>query len=91
MKVFLSWSGPLSFKIATELRDWLPLVIQTLAPYVSSEDIDKGARWGIDIAKELEASTFRERLTEKRACIASIARIEGTQRRASGGAVLTLP
>jgi hypothetical protein len=58
MKVFLSWSGPLSFKIATELRDWLPLVIQTLEPYVSSEDIDKGARWGIDIAKELEASTF---------------------------------
>lgn len=27
-------------------------------PYVSSEDIDKGARWSTDIAKELEDSTF---------------------------------
>ncbi len=33
-------------------------VIQTLVPYVSSEDIDKGARWSTDIAKELEGSTF---------------------------------
>ena len=40
------------------LRDWLPSVIQSLTPYVSSEDIDKGARWSTDIAKELEDSTF---------------------------------
>jgi len=40
------------------LRDWLPSVIQSLEPYVSSEDIDKGARWSTDIAKELEDSGF---------------------------------
>jgi len=58
MKIFLSWSGELSHKIAIELRDWLPFVIQSVQPYVSSEDIDKGTRWSIDIAKELEDSSF---------------------------------
>lgn len=58
MKVFLSWSGELSHKVALELREWLPFVIQSVEPYVSSEDIDKGSRWSIDIAKELEDSSF---------------------------------
>lgn len=39
-------------------REWLPSVIQELEPYVSSEDIDKGARWSTDIAKELSDSKF---------------------------------
>jgi hypothetical protein len=58
MKVFLSWSGELSHKVAVVFRDWFPSVIQSLVPYVSSEDIDKGARWSTDIAAELEDSTF---------------------------------
>lgn len=58
MKVFLSWSGARSHKVALVFRDWLPSVIQEIVPYVSSEDIDKGARWSTDIAKELEDSTF---------------------------------
>lgn len=58
MKVFLSWSGDLSHKTAIIFRDWLPSVIQSIVPYVSSEDIDKGARWSTDIAQELEESTF---------------------------------
>ncbi|WP_195972758.1 toll/interleukin-1 receptor domain-containing protein [Clostridium thermobutyricum] len=58
MKVFLSWSGEKSHKVALVLRDWLPSVLQSIKPYVSSEDIDKGARWSTDIAKELEDSTF---------------------------------
>lgn len=58
MKVFLSWSGELSHHVACVFRDWLPSVIQSIKPYVSSEDIDKGARWTTDIAKELEAATF---------------------------------
>jgi hypothetical protein len=33
-------------------------VIQTLDPYVSSEDIDKGAKWSTDIAKELSESHY---------------------------------
>lgn len=58
MKVFISWSGNISHKVAMVFREWLPSVIQSLEPYVSSEDIDKGARWSTDIAKELENSSF---------------------------------
>ena len=58
MKVFLSWSGELSHKIACAFREWLPSVIQSITPYVSSEDIDKGTRWSNDIAVQLEDSDF---------------------------------
>ena len=58
MKLFISWSGNKSHKVALVFRDWFPSVIQSIEPYVSSEDIDKGARWSTDIAKELENSTF---------------------------------
>lgn len=58
MKVFISWSGSTSHKVAVVLRDWLPSVIQSIEPYVSSEDIDKGTRWSTDISGELHASTY---------------------------------
>jgi hypothetical protein len=58
MKVFLSWSGARSNKVAEALREWLPYVVPHVEPYVSSEDIEKGARWATDIAKELEKSGY---------------------------------
>lgn len=58
MKVFISWSGDLSHSVAMVLREWLPCVLQTVEPYVSSEDIDKGTRWSSDIATELENSSL---------------------------------
>jgi len=58
MKVFLGWSGDTSKKVATALHDWLPKVIQSVKPYISSEDIAKGARWATEIAKELQASNY---------------------------------
>lgn len=58
MKLFLSWSGETSHKVALVFRDWLPSVLQYIEPYVSSEDIDKGARWSTDIAHELEDSSY---------------------------------
>lgn len=58
MKVFISWSGAASQKVAIALRDWLPSVIQAIIPFVSSEDIDRGARWFSDIGVELETTAF---------------------------------
>ncbi len=58
MKVFISWSGDRSKKIALIFRDWLPLVIQSLKPFVSSEDLRKGSRWSVEIAQELQETSF---------------------------------
>lgn len=58
MKIFISWSGDESKDIALILKEWIPSVIQVAEPYVSSEDIDKGARWASDISKELDDSSF---------------------------------
>jgi hypothetical protein len=58
MKVFISWSGPLSKQYATTLREWLPCVIQSLEPFMSSEDIEKGSRWFHDISAQLETTEF---------------------------------
>jgi hypothetical protein len=56
MKVFISWSGERSRVIAETLRTWLPDVINFLDPWISSRDIDKGARWGADLVQQLAES-----------------------------------
>jgi hypothetical protein len=58
MKIFISWSGLLSQKIGEAFKDWLPAVIQSVKPYFTPTDIEKGSRWNTEIAKELEASKF---------------------------------
>ena len=58
MRVFISWSGDQSREVAEALHDWLPKVVQSIDPYVSAHDIDKGARWATDIARELEGSAY---------------------------------
>ena len=56
MEVFISWSGERSGAAARALHDWLPMVVNALKPWLSSADIDKGARWGSELAMRLEAS-----------------------------------
>lgn len=54
MKVFLSWSGAKSRKLAEVLNTWLPSVIQNVEPYYTPDDVQKGTRWNSEIAGELE-------------------------------------
>jgi hypothetical protein len=58
MKVFISWSGPRSQALAQSLRDWLPLVLHFVEPWLSEADIAAGERWAQSVAKELESCNF---------------------------------
>jgi hypothetical protein len=56
--LFISWSGKLSQAVAAAIHEWIPSVIQSVDPFLSSEDIDKGARWSDNVASKLEECGF---------------------------------
>lgn len=56
MKVFLSWSGLRGKAVADALGYWLPSVLNSIEPWISSE-IDKGARWQTELAHQLEEAS----------------------------------
>jgi hypothetical protein len=58
MKVFISWSGVRSQTLAQTLRDWMPLVLHYVEPWLSEADVAAGERWAQAVAKELEACNF---------------------------------
>ena len=58
MKVFISWSGDRSQALAQALREWLPMVLHYVEPWLSQSDIEAGERWANEVAKELDASKF---------------------------------
>lgn len=58
MKLFISWSGETSQQIAQQLWNWFPLILPAVKPFITTTDIDKGARWQGEISRELEASDF---------------------------------
>ena len=58
MNVFLSWSGNLSHEVAKALVDWIPQVLQAVKPWISSQDIEKGARWFEEIGDSLSNTEF---------------------------------
>lgn len=58
MKIFLSWSGHSSYQVAEALHEWLRAVLPFTRPWLSAEDINKGARWANEIANELNESNF---------------------------------
>jgi hypothetical protein len=58
MNVFISWSGETSHSLAEALRDWLPSVIQRVHPFLSSDDIESGARWAQEIGHQLDSTDF---------------------------------
>jgi hypothetical protein len=57
MKVFISWSGDLSHKVAKALHQWLKLVVQATDPWISSEGIDKGTIWFSEVSDQLASTS----------------------------------
>jgi hypothetical protein len=57
MKVFISWSGDQSRAIASVIYEWLPMVLQSVEPYMS-EETEKGVRWSSNIGAELEKTDY---------------------------------
>ncbi|UNK71727.1 toll/interleukin-1 receptor domain-containing protein [Microbacterium sp. H1-D42] len=58
MKVFISWSGPRSQKLADALREWLHDVIQSVECFCSTEDIRAGQRWNNEVNSWLGETDF---------------------------------
>jgi hypothetical protein len=57
-KIFISWSGERSRAVAEELHRWLPEILQFVDPFLSTQDIEKGAKWAQVLSGALEGSTF---------------------------------
>lgn len=55
-KVFISWSGELSNKLAEAVREWLPVVLQFVKLYFTPSDVEKGTKWESDVLFELNSS-----------------------------------
>jgi hypothetical protein len=58
MRLFASWSGEESKRIAELLKTWIPCVIQDAEVYVSSQDIGKGERWLASVSNNLAEIDF---------------------------------
>ena len=58
MDILISWSGPISLQVATALKGWIRGVINDAHPWMSEEDIEKGARWRSNLSAQLRTSKF---------------------------------
>jgi hypothetical protein len=58
MRVFISWSGPRSRKVAEFLFGWLRKLPLAVSPWVSKEAINPGTRWEKELSEALEETRF---------------------------------
>lgn len=58
MKVFMSWSGERSKAAAELLKWWTRSVIQASRPWISTEDVDRGALWFTEINNGLNETAI---------------------------------
>ncbi len=56
MQIFISWSGDKSREFGELLRNWIPNVLQSVEPYFTPNDVEKGNKWQSEIAAKLEKS-----------------------------------
>ncbi|MEM8808726.1 MAG: TIR domain-containing protein [Cyanobacteria bacterium P01_G01_bin.38] len=57
-KIFISWSGDASRRVAEALRDWLPCIVDCPQLWMSSHDIPEGSRWANELATRLDMCNF---------------------------------
>lgn len=57
-KIFVSWSGALSHAIASTIAEWLPTVVSTAEPFISSKDLKSGSKWMQTLLEQLGESQF---------------------------------
>ena len=53
LDVFISNAGSRSRSLAEKLREWLPLVINDLKPWVASADITPGKNWVLELQERM--------------------------------------
>jgi hypothetical protein len=58
MRLFISWSGERSKALAQILRNWFPLVLGYVEPWLSDADIEAGERWAQSLARQLTDTHF---------------------------------
>ena len=58
MRIFISWSGPRSKKVADYLNDWLRKLPLPIEPWVSGAAIEPGTRWTKELSEALEGTDF---------------------------------
>jgi hypothetical protein len=56
MKIFVSWSKEPAKTIAVELKHFLEMTLRTADVWVSDADLQKGRRWGLQLAQELDST-----------------------------------
>lgn len=56
--IFISWSGERSKWVAEALHSWLPKVIQSSRPWLSTQDIEKGTRGLSEMSNALNGMGF---------------------------------
>ena len=58
LKLFISWSGEFSQRVAEKLRIWIPTIIQSVEVFYSPKDIAKGENWSNRLFEELDNCSF---------------------------------
>lgn len=57
-KVFVSWGGELSCKIAEAISRWMQMVIQSVDPFYSAKSIRSGSYYPAELIKNLESTSI---------------------------------
>ena len=58
-KIFISWSGELSKALGEAIKDWIPKVLQSVKPYFTPDDIEKGATVLKNLADKIDTTRMK--------------------------------